>query len=148
MNGGGYLSERRLQDVLALMQILGFGDEPDLTPREICLALQDIGEDSKPTDERLRHWEAVARDHTEFFRVSGKSASVSLAARFAAGKERSTRHLDSEIVQRLMQTALDIHDREARRGERWTLYLPLVIAVIGAVGSVVTALVGLLGSKG
>ena len=148
MNGGDYLSERRLQDVLALIQILGYGAEPDLTPRQICLALQDVGEDGNPAEERLWHWESVARAHPEFFRVSGKSASVSLAARFAAGKEPSARQLAPEVVQRLMQTALDIHDREARRGERWTLYLPLVIAVIGAVGSLVTALVGLLASKG
>lgn len=67
MNGTDYLSERRLQDVLALIQILGFGAEPDLTPREICVSLQDVGEDGKPVDERLRHWEMVARAHTEFF---------------------------------------------------------------------------------
>jgi hypothetical protein len=148
MNGAGYLSERRLQEVLALVQILGFGAEPDLTPREICLSLQDVGEDGKPAEGRLRHWESVARAHPEFFRVAGKGVSVSLAARFAAGKEPSARQLDPEVVQRLMQTALDIHDREARRGERWTLYLPLVIAVIGAVGSLATALVGLLATKG
>lgn len=143
-----YLLPGRLQDVLALIQILGYGTEPDLTPREICVSLQDVGDDRKSSDERLRHWEAVARGHPEFFRVSGKSVSISLAARFVAGKEPSERILQSEVVQHLMRTAVDIHDREARRSERWTLYLPLIIAVIGAAGALTTALIGVFTARG
>ncbi len=142
-----YLVPGRLQDVLALIQILGYGTEPDLTPREICVSLQDVSDGAKPAEDRLRHWEQVARAHPEFFRVSGKSASISLAARFVAGKEPSARILQLEVVQHLMRTAVDIHDREARRSERWTLYLPLIIAVIGAVGAFATALVSLLAAK-
>jgi hypothetical protein len=142
-----YLLSGRLQDVLALIQILGYGIEPDLTPREICASLQDVRDDQKPAEERLRHWEQVARAHPEFFRVSGKSASVSLAARFVAGKQPSGRILPAEVVQRLMQTAVDIYDREARRNEWWALYLPLIIAIIGAIGSFATALVSLFAAK-
>ena len=118
-----YLIPGRLPDVLALIQILGYGTEPDLTPREICVSLQDVNDDRKRAEERLRHWEEVARAHPEFFRVSGKSVSISLAARFVAGKEPSARILQPEVVQHLMRTAVDIHDREARcvrLGERCT----------------------------
>lgn len=142
-----YLLRGRLQDVLALIQMLGYGTEPDLTPREICASLQDVGDDGKPTDGRLRHWELMARAHPEFFRVSGKSVSISLTARFVAGASPSERVLKPEIVQHLMRTAVDIHDRETRRSERWTLYVPLIIAIIGAVGAFATALISLLASK-
>ncbi len=50
-----YLTDGRLRDVLALIQILGYGDEADLTPRELCVFLQDVDEERRPTDERLRH---------------------------------------------------------------------------------------------
>jgi len=143
----GYLSERRLQDILALIQILGFGAELDLTPNQICVLLQDVDGNRRPTEDRMKHWASVARAHREFFRVSGETPSISLAARFAAGNDPATRKLHPESVQRLMQTAIDIHDREAKRDERWTLYLPLIIAVIGAVGSVVTALVAILAAR-
>jgi len=46
-----------------------------------------------------------------------------------------------------METAIDIHDREAKRREKWALYLPLVIAIVGAIGSAVTALVSILLAK-
>lgn len=143
-----YLLPGRLQDVLTLIQILGYGTESDLTPREVCVSLQDVGEDGKPSDERLRHWERVARSHPEFFRVSGKSASISLAARFVAGDRPAARVLQPEVVHQLLRTAIDIHDRAARRSERWTVYLPLIIAVIGAAGALGTALIGLLARKG
>lgn len=142
-----YLHAGRLQDVLALIQLLGYGTKPDLTPRQVCESLQDVAEDGKPTQSRMNHWEQVARVHPEFFRVSGKSASISLAARFVAGTEQSARILQPEIVKHLMRTAVDIHDREARRSERWTLYLPLVIAIIGAIGSFATALVSVFVAK-
>jgi hypothetical protein len=141
--GGGYLANGRLQDVLALIQVLGLAPSPRCSEKQLADALQ-----GSPAS-RLERWSDVAEQHPEFFRVAGqKRDSVSLAARHAAGETEEERRLPLEFVQRLMQTAVDIHDREARRGERWTLYLPLVIAVIGAVGALVTALVGLLGFKG
>jgi hypothetical protein len=97
----------------------------------------------------LARWSDVAEQHPEFFRIVGKDRdSVSLAARHAAGENEEDRRLPLEFVQRLMKAAVDIHDRESRRSERRAVYLPLVIAIIRAVGSVVTALIGLLGHKG
>src|SRR5262249_9076509 len=97
----------------------------------------------------LPRWSDVAEQHPEFFRVAGQNRdSVSLAARHAAGENEEERRLPLEFVQRLMGTAVEIHDRESRRAERWTVYLPLLIALIGAVGSALTALIGLLGHKG
>ena len=143
VHDAGYLSERRLQDILALIQILGYGENPYLTPRQICIALQDMDVEGEPGEAKQEYWEKVARQHLEFFRVSGRTPSISLAARFAAGSTERAKPLEPEVVQGLMRCAIDIHDRESRRRERWTLYLPLVIAVIGALGSVTTAIIGL-----
>jgi len=139
----GYLEAGRLQDVLALIQVLGLAPSPRRSEKQLAETLQGSPASGLP------RWSDVAEQHPEFFRVAGQNRdSVSLAARHAAGESEEDRRVPLEFVQRLMQTAVDIHDREARRGERWVLYLPLVIAIIGAVGSVVTALVGLLWSKG
>jgi hypothetical protein len=87
----------------------------------------------------------VAQQHPEFFRVAGQDRnSVSLAARHAIGDNEAERSLPMDFVQQLMRTAIDIHDREAKRAEKWMLYLPLIIAVIGALGSVATAVADLL----
>ena len=138
----GYLKIGRLQDVLALIQVLGLAPSPRRSEKQLAEAMQ-----SSPAS-GLPRWSDVAGQHPEFFRVAGQNRdSVSIAARHVAGESPDERHLPLEFVQSLMQTAVDIHDREARRGERWTLYVPLVIAIVGAVGSVLTALVGLIGSR-
>jgi hypothetical protein len=139
----GYTTIGRLQEVLALIQLSGYGTEPGYTPRMICDTLKDVDGDGKPTEERMRHWEQVARARPEFFRVSGKSAVITLFARFVSGSDAASRNLATDVVRLLMETAVDIHDREARRGERWTLYVPLLIAVIGVLGSVATAVISL-----
>ncbi len=139
----GYLSEGRLQEVLALIQILGFGAKRSLTPQRICIILQYVTINQAPSAERMAHWVRVSGAHPEFFRVSGTTPSISLCARFAAGRDRETRTLTPEVVERLMQTAIDLHDREAKRRDRIAMYFPLMIAIIGALGSLATAIIGL-----
>jgi len=82
-----YLTHRGFKMFLHLSKSR-FGTEVGPTPCGICNSLQDVGDDRKPKEERLQHWEEVARAHPEFFRVSGKSVSISLVSRFVAGKER------------------------------------------------------------
>jgi hypothetical protein len=137
-----YTAKGRLQDVLALIQILGLDPKPRQTEKEPMEALQCAPRSKLP------RWSDVVAEHPEFFRVAGKDRnSVSLAARHAAGNSEAERILSTDFIQRLMQTAIDIHDREAKRAEKWTLYLPLVIAIIGALGSIATAIVGILASR-
>jgi len=140
-----YLDESRLRDVMALIQVLGYGEHPSRAPNGICVALQDVNENHAPTQERMDHWEEVARGHPEFFRVSGDGVSISLVARFVDAPPRPPR--TPEVVWQLMQTAISLHDREAQHRDRWATYFPLLIAVVGAVGSVLTAIIGLLAAK-
>lgn len=138
----GYAAPGRLQDVLALIQVLAFATAPQRTGVQLGKALQ-----SRPSSGLVR-WSDVASRHPEFFRVWGQNSDqVALAARYVAEDDEGQAGLLAKFVQHLLRTAVEIHDREARRGDRWTLYLPLLIAIIGAVGSVATALVGIFASR-
>jgi hypothetical protein len=116
-----YLNPGRLLDVLTLIQILGYGSEISRTTNQICVDLQDVDGERLPADERIRHWEKVARAHPEFFRVSSKSVSMSLVARFVSRKEQGERQLSPEAVQKLMEAAIELHDRQVRRSKQWAL---------------------------
>jgi hypothetical protein len=129
----------RLVDVLALIQVLGVGDVPNRTNRALHDEIFLRGPQSTDT------WARVALQHPEFFRVAGEQQdNIRLVARHAAGNNELARRLSEDFVQRLMQTAIDIHDREVKRRDRWTLYPPLIVAVIGAVGSIATVLISFL----
>ena len=137
-----YLVPGRLQDVLALIQVLGLHPSARRSEQQLCEILQ-----SAPSCGLIR-WSDVALRHAEFFRVNGKNQdSVCLAARHAAGDADEERLLKPEFVEGLLRLAVDIHDRQAKMADRALRYLPLVIAIIGFVGSVTTALIALIVSK-
>ena len=143
LNGYGYLPPGRLQDVLALIQVLGLG----ATARRSESQLMDVLQSAPASG--ISRWSEVALRHPEFFRVSGQNKdSVCLAARHAAGERDEERILPDGFADGLMRLAIEIHDRQARRAKRWTLYLPLVVAIIGAIGSIVTTLIVLTFRKG
>ena len=134
---GSYTEPGQLSDVLALVQILAFAPQPSRTVVQLADALRG------PPSSGQRTWGEVAELHPEFFRVWGKNLDqVALASRYVAEGGPGQGEFPADFAQHLMRTAIEIHDREARRRDRWALYLPLVIAVVGALGSVATALVG------
>jgi hypothetical protein len=137
-----YLLRGRLQDVLALIQVLGFNPAARRTENQLVEILQCAPECD------LVRWSDVAARHSEFFRVAGQNQdSVCLAARHAAGERDDERKVPARFVEVLMRLAVEIHDRQAGRAERWTTYLPLVVAIIGAIGSIVATLIALTGHK-
>jgi hypothetical protein len=136
-----YVNAGRLQDVLALIQVLGFCPQP----RRSETQLQEVFQGT-PSSPGMARWSDVAVRHREFFRVAGEhKESVSLSARHAAGANEEERVLPPEIVQKLLELALDIHDRQIRHTQRWTLYVPIWIAAIAAISTLVTSLAGLRG---
>ncbi len=142
MNSVTLVDNNRLADVLALIQVMGVGDGPNRTNRDLTEVIFLGPPRSAST------CAAVASQHPEFFRVAGENRdNIRLTARHAAGNNDLERKLTTEFVQELMQIAIDIHDREAKRRKRWTLYLPLIIAIVGAFGSILTALLSVFLSK-
>jgi len=120
-----YLAEGRLPDVLALIQVLALDDQTHRSEQGLQSELQGAPQSAIM-------WTEVAKSHPEFFRVKPDGEHrVSLVARHVAPKNEDGVHvLPSEFVGRLLSAAIDLHDRQVRLAERWTLWLPLWVAVI------------------
>lgn|GEM_PF-733549 len=138
-----FASPERLADIMALIQVLALDKHPKRTEKGLLFELQDPPRSSK-------QWLDVAHEHPEFFRVS-EHPSVSLIARYVSldnaaaddpdAVEKADTRLDAEFTSGLLQTAIDMHDRQVRRADRWTYLIPIWVAVIGGVGAVFVALI-------
>jgi hypothetical protein len=79
-------------------------------------------------------WTGVATEHPEFFRVAKEGDNpVSLVARHVLTRDEATgiKNFPSDLVYPLLQTAIDIHDRQMNVAERWKYFMPLWAALIG-----------------
>ena len=84
-------------------------------------------------------WEEVAKAHPEFFRVKPDGTHrVSLLARHVLPKDKEgSRSLPSGFVDSLLGAAVDMHDRQVKRAERWTYLVPIWVALIVGVFSII-----------
>ncbi len=78
-----------------------------------------------------------------------KKNRVSLVSRYVLphkvvnGKKKRPL-LDPTIVNKLMEIAIEIHDRQTSRSERWKILIPMLVAIVGATASIVAALIKVL----
>ncbi len=122
-----YLNPGRLPDVLALIQVLSFDEYAHRSEEQLREELQGV-----PCS--AESWTAIGRKHREFFRVlpSGNNV-VSLTCRHVSGKGGEARRVvPPDFTSKLMDTAIEIHDRQVRRSERWTVVFPLIASVSAA----------------
>ena len=110
-----YLIPGRLEDVLALIQVLALA--PQVWRNEG--GLKDDLQGGDPTSLGAATWLEVARQHREFFRVT--DAKVSLLSRHVTGSVEGERTLKPEFVQTLFETAVKIHDTQLQRRRLRTL---------------------------
>src|SRR5829696_7520127 len=115
----GYAEPQQLADVMALIQVLALAKTTHPTEEEIRDGVQRgplSGDD----------WKSFAEEHPEFFRVNPdqeKKKVVSLIARHAQQKrsdDDGREPLDPDFVDSLLRAAVEMHDRQVRRSERWT----------------------------
>lgn len=136
-----YTKNQRLADVLALIQVLALDKKTHRSEDGLQIELQ-----GKPRSSAS--WMGVAKEHSEFFRVhEGRVNPISLVARHVTPEnEYDERSLDNAFVQTLMRTAIDMHDREEKRKDRWfQIFQTLVSGVIGGlIALLVNFLTGLL----
>jgi hypothetical protein len=102
----------RLEDVLALIQILGLIDNQEGTSESgpIVRTYQEPkSETQRKSDKR---WSDVAERHPEFFRVAGEGRAMSLISRFVT---KGRPPASPETVKTLMALAVDLYDRQARQ---------------------------------
>jgi hypothetical protein len=102
-----YLIPGRLEDVLALIQVLGLHKHAHRSESGLRKELQ-----RKPAS--AESWEQIARVHPEFFRVSGQAEHpVSLVARHVTPRDGGGRRPVSEnLIQQLLEQAVTLHKRQ------------------------------------
>lgn len=118
----------RLSDVLALIQVLALDEHAHRS--EVGLASELQGQPRSAST-----WPEVAARHPEFFRVrpSGEHR-VSLVARHVTPRdETGLRQVPAEYTAKLLELAVELHDREARRAQAWQIWIPLIVALTAGV---------------
>lgn len=119
-----YLMEGRLADVLALIQVLALDEHAHRSEEGLAYELQ-----VRPRS--AESWAKVAEQHPEFCRVlaSGKHR-ISLVARHVSPRLDNRRPpLASDYTSKLLQLAVELHDREVRRSQRWHVWIPVIVAL-------------------
>ena len=119
-----YLAKGRLADVLALIQVLALDEKAHRSEKGLDSELQGPPQSAE-------NWPQVAKRHPEFFRVRPIGEHrVSLVARHVAPKEESARPpLSPDYTSKLLQLAVELHDRELRRAQGWHVWVPLIVAL-------------------
>ena len=133
-----YTKTSRLSEVLSMLQVLGLDESTHRSESGLCRELK-----RKP--ESASTWTEIASEHPEFFRVSGTGEhQVSLIARHVVPRDEQDRKpsLEPDVLGTLLTLALDLHDRQCQRADRWRTYVPIVVPIIA---SVITGGVTLLG---
>ena len=120
-----YLNPHRLADVLGLIQVLALDEHSHRSEEGLQGELQGQPKSGNS-------WTEIARAHPEFFRVRPQGDhTVSLIARHVFPKnERGVRELPADFTGQLIATAVDLHDRQIKRSERWTYLVPIWVALI------------------
>jgi hypothetical protein len=133
-----YIKGERLADTLALIQVLALDENPHRSEEKLQAELQGEPRSAKA-------WASLAGEHPEFFRVRAEAEHpVSLIARHVLPKDvQGDRTLPSDYTAKLMQLAVELHDRQLRRVQAWQAFIPILVAVVaGAVSLVGIALKG------
>jgi len=139
---GPYLKKHRLQDVIALIQLLALGEWPH---RSESAVREDLQGDPRSGGS----WALLAREHPEFFRVEDDvHHPISLLARHTVRDPRNrpttygnkpTAIDHSKLVVDLTKVAIDLHDRQERLAQRWQAFVPIATAVLGAAVAIIVA---------
>jgi hypothetical protein len=126
-----------LADVLALIQVLALDQHTQRSESGMKSELQ--GQPASASS-----WFEVAKDHREFFRVTaGHEHGLSLVARYVLPKTGEDRPLlASDLISALLETAINLHDRQMKDAERWKTYLPIWCAVIAGIFLMASTLIG------
>ena len=120
-----YADSNRLADVMALIQVLALDKHAHRSEAGLKEELQG-GPRSANT------WTQIAEQHSEFFRVREEGMNkVSLVARHVLSRndQGNRQQLPADFVGKLLQSAIEIHDRQLDRAQLWRAYVPIIVAV-------------------
>lgn len=139
-----YAVDGRLQDVLALIQVLAYSPKTRRSEQGLQTELKHSPADGTS-------WIQLAKQHAEFFRVreeQGKHSHVSLVARNAQQDvidedgDSLKPLLTTDVANKLMELAVELHDKETRRKDFWrTVVIPIIVAAIASTAAVTSAVI-------
>lgn len=129
-----YARPERLADVIALIQVLALDALPYRSEEGLVGELQ-----GGPLS--AESWTDVAGAHPEFFRVkpSGKHRTSLVARHVLASENGAVTELSPDFTGGLLKAAIDMHDRQVRRSERWTYLVPIWVALVAGLATVLGA---------
>jgi hypothetical protein len=121
-----YLRPGRLADVLALLQVLAMDEHAHRSDSGLTGELQGPPRSASS-------WTELAQSHPEFFRVRPEGEHrVSLIARHVApGGAAGRPPIGADYTSKLLELAVELHDREVRRSQAWQAWLPMLGVVVG-----------------
>ena len=124
MNKMPYTNPDRLADVMALIQVLALHGYRHRSDKGLTDTMQG-------SPRSAAAWQEIAQQHPEFFRVNTEERlSVSLVSRHVLPKDdNGRRELPSDFTSILLETAMNLHDRQIEQANRWKTYIPIVVAV-------------------
>lgn len=123
-----YLIEGRLADVLALIQVLGLDKRGHRGEVGLNQELQGIPRSATS-------WTQIAIEHPEFFRVDQTTEhGLSLIARHVTEpNQNGIRELSFDVIKKLIEIAIELHDRQKERADRWKTFLPILAIIIAGI---------------
>lgn len=136
-----YLADARLGEVIALIQVLAYD-------RNTSRSEAGLKDELKDSPDSAASWVELAKSHPEFFRVresKKKVTRVSLVSRYVLAHivengRRIRTPLEVSVVNKLIEVAIEMHDRQKSRSEKWLAVIPIVGAIILAGATVAAAI--------
>lgn len=131
-----YFEEYRLADVIRLIVSLAIEENSFRTFGGVESSLR-----SKPKS--AENWSQIADEHPEFFRFNKGRTSITLLFRYLRqpnlkeGEKRDP--LSVKETQKLIDQAIEIHDRQIARHQRNSFRIPIITTLIVALVTLLTA---------
>jgi len=128
-----YTTEGRLADVIALITLLAVDSGTFRTIPHLDKALRG-------SPRSVKKWDDLAELHPEFFRFNGGKDTIALLIRSYLPEDADGKRppLSIEETQKLIDTAIALHDKEILFKQRNTYWFPfvgsLLVAIIAVVG--------------
>ncbi|MCR5863553.1 hypothetical protein LRS05_16130 [Flavobacterium sp. J372] len=129
-----YLQEGRLADIIALIQVLALDKRGHRGENGLREELN-----GKPKS--AESWTNIAISHPEFFRADQTvEYGISLIARHVIDRnEKGVRDVPLELIKKLIEIAIELHDRQKERADRWKIWLPVIVVIVaGLINVIVT----------
>ncbi len=130
-----YLIESRLADIIALIQVLGLDKRGHRGETGLRQELQGIPKSASS-------WSQIAIQHPEFFRLDETlEHGISLIARHVTEpNESGIRALSLDLIKKLIEIAIELHDRQKERADKWKIWLPIITVILAGIINVAVTL--------